>query len=34
VVKRKMSNYTVKRSYHRGGLTIQRPAVTVIAAPA
>jgi Transposase DDE domain/Insertion element 4 transposase N-terminal len=34
VVKRKMSNYTVKRSHHRGGLTMQPPAVTVIGAPA
>jgi hypothetical protein len=34
VVKRKMSNYAVKRSHHRGGITTSRPAVAVIGATA
>jgi hypothetical protein len=34
VVKRKMSNYRVKRAHHRGETRIERPAVTVLGAPA
>lgn len=34
VVKRKMSNYNVKRSEHRGTMTVERPAITVLGAQA
>jgi Insertion element 4 transposase N-terminal/Transposase DDE domain len=33
VVKRKMSNYGVKRAEHRGTTTVQRPAISVLGVP-